>query len=109
MEKVKPLRVFRDFTQSPYRKKVSQYEFVFSSHFNKERFEKALASNGVHFKMRCKKLYDMDVLYNIVSVFALYKVVERRGFLVYYTPGNYTVPIYNADVVQIVADVRVLV
>lgn len=107
MEKVKPLRVVRDFRCSPYKKTVGIYTFIFSSRFNLERFKAALHKDREHFKARCNKLYGMAVAHNIVSTFALYQKIERRGFLVYMTYGVTEMPIYSPDAVQIVADIMI--
>ena len=109
MEKVKPLRVVRDFYKSPYRAKVGCFLFVFSSRFNVERFRAALDGDKQHFKTRCNKLYGLSVCFNSVSPFALYSRIERRGYLVFQMYGESKIPIHNPKSVQIVADVRVQV
>lgn len=108
MEKLKPLRVVRSLSESPFRHRIGSYEFVFSSAYNKQRFKNYIAAERKHFSDRVKKLYGMHVLYNSVTPFVLYRNVERRGYLVRYFRGDFVTELHDPKSVEFVADVHFL-
>ena len=108
MEKLKPMRVIRDFRQSPFRARIGNYEFVFSSEYNLSRFKQYLPQEKKHFSDRVKKLYGMRTVYNAVTAFTVYRNVERRGYLVRQLYGDRTQEFYSPDCIEFVADVHFL-
>lgn len=82
MEKQKALRVVRNFETSPYTTQIGQFEFVFSSDFNRRRFKHYFPFEKQKFAARVRKLYGVAVYYNELTAFVLYSRIERRGFLI---------------------------
>lgn len=102
------MRVIHNLSESPYTYAVGAYEFVFSSAFNLERFKLAIEAERKNFATRCRKMYGMGVVFNIVSPFVAYRKIERRGYLVRRNYGDFSEAFYSPDCIEIVADVHFL-
>lgn len=105
---MKPLRVAHNLNNSPYVHRLGNYEFVFSSDFNKQRFKNALIAEKHNFSVRCKRLYGLRVVYNALTPFVIYPRIERRGYLVRCIYGDMVQAFYSPESVEIVADVHFL-
>ena len=108
MTKQKPLRVVNNLNASPYAHRLGQYEFVFSSEFNRQRFKNALILEKRNFQARCKKLYGMRVIYDVLTPFVIYRKIERRGYLVRVHNGTAMQCIYSPESIEMVADIHLL-
>ena len=108
MQKMRPLRVIHNLNESPHVCRIGQYEFVFSSEFNLQRFKNSLSMEKRKFQTRCKRMYGLRVVYNALTPFVIYPRIERRGYLVRMVYGNAVQCVYNPASIEIVADVHFL-
>ena len=71
-----------DFTKSIYRVEMQGKTFVFSSHFNKRRFEERAGQAVVIYANSIFKKYGVTPKDTYPALHGLYKEIEKRGYLI---------------------------
>lgn len=77
-------KVYYDLSESVYRYKFNEFEFIFSSKFYIMKFEKELKNYIAENSNRFFDKYGVYLNCDEFLAFSLYKKIEKRGFLVLY-------------------------
>jgi hypothetical protein len=70
-----------DLNVSPYKFRVGNITYVFSSELYKSNFKEKFQTHREEMNNKLTKRYDIPVIINTLCDIVLYKKVEKRGFL----------------------------
>lgn len=71
-----------DLKQSPFKHKINNIVFVFSSQMHLDKFKKRLKENKEIINYSLSKRFNLDVDVEELANIVLYKKIETRGFLI---------------------------
>lgn len=90
--------IYLDLHYSEYNYQYGDYILVFSSSLNLKRFTDRIDSYIVAEKLKFENTYKCKLNNDDIFVLKLYKIIEKRGFLIYYKDNelNYD---YHIDII----------
>ena len=86
-------KVYNDITLSPYKLKIKDYTFIFSSIFLREKYERLYKDFVKNEVLKINARYSSNVVLEDLFLLLLYYKVERRGFRVFYKGEFLTEPV----------------
>lgn len=76
--------IYYDLDNSPYTYELNNFKFYFSSKFYLEKFKDKLIGYIQIENERIKTKYKTNVECDYILYISLYKIIEKRGFLIKY-------------------------
>ena len=77
-------QVYLDLSESNYKYKIHDLEFIFSSNFYLNKFKNEYMDYITGEKLKLENRYKTTITCDEMLLLSLYKKIEKRGFRVYY-------------------------